>query len=96
MSPAVQAYFGRASAQFRIRPPSWIQQLWRIRGEEIFAEGASIQLQSEMAALQASQNVVRTSVAHSAIASCATFMFLLHFLTAFRRHTHLRRKPEVA
>ena len=25
------------------------------------------------------QNVVRTSVTHSAIASCATFLFLLHF-----------------
>ena len=25
------------------------------------------------------QNVVRTSVAHSAIASCATFLFLSHF-----------------
>ena len=36
IEPAVQAYFGRASAYFRIRPPSWIWQLWRIGARKYF------------------------------------------------------------
>ena len=37
----MQAYLGRASAHFYIRPPFCIQQLWRI-GAKIFAEGVGV------------------------------------------------------
>ena len=67
-------------------------------GEEVFAEGAhrtGLAFCSEITpALQASQNVVGTSVTHSAIA-CATFMSLLHFDVICGRNKNNTYEPDV-